>query len=92
MMVKIRAFARFREVLGDELIVDVPADSTVTEVLGTLCDGRDEVRTLLYEGDGTLRDYVILMKNRERIPLAEASAAKVGEGDELVLFPPVAGG
>jgi molybdopterin synthase sulfur carrier subunit len=92
MMIRIRAFARFREVLGDELCIDVPEGSTVTEVLGLLCDGRDEVRTLLFDGDGALREYVILMKNRERIPLARASAANVGEGDELVLFPPVAGG
>jgi molybdopterin synthase sulfur carrier subunit len=92
MMVKVRAFARFREVIGDETVVEVPEGSTITGVLECLCDGNDEVQNLIFDADGAVRGYVILLKNRQRIPLSAAAEERVRDGDELVLFPPVAGG
>ena len=42
--------------------------------------------------DGALRDYVIVMRNGRRIEHDEAEATPVEDGDELAVFPPVAGG
>lgn len=92
MMVRLRAFARFREVLGDSTAVELPGGATMAALLAKLRDGPDEQRVLLFEETGDLKGYVILMRNGKRVKRDEIETLALADGDEIALLPPVAGG
>ena len=92
MLVKVRAFASFREILGREKELDVEEGSTIRDFLDQLAIDNTRFKDEAFDESGRLRDYVLLMKNRKRIDPDEDLLTKLKEGDELAIFPPVAGG
>lgn len=90
MQIRIRAFARLREVIGGDLTLEVPEGATMSQLLATIGDTSEEARQALFEESGELRGYVILMHNGRRVRRAEVE--RLADGDEVALFPPVAGG
>ncbi len=92
MTVKIRFFARFRELLGTDIITDIVAGMTFTLLITTIAKKNPEGYAAIFDEVGAFRDFVILMKNGKRIDLADAAKTPVDDGDEIAVFPPVAGG
>jgi molybdopterin converting factor small subunit len=92
MNIRIRAFARFREIFGEETELSVPDGTTLAGALADLAARSPEGLGALYEQDGVLHRYVVLMKNGSRIGHASADTEVLREGDEVVVYPPVAGG
>ena len=91
-MVKIRAFALFREILGKERDMNIPEGSTVFSLLEEIGSSDPAFRELALDGSGGLKDYIQLMINKKRIDPLHASIIQLKEGDELAIFPPVSGG
>jgi MoaD family protein len=89
MLVHIRAFASFREHLGEETDLDVGVGSTVGDLLETLVSSHQGLRPAIFEDEGRVREYVIIMRNRERI---DGLATVLADGDEIAILPPVSGG
>ena len=81
MRIQVRAFAAIREMLGTgEMELDVGDDATPSSVFRQLLEGRDDVDAIMRSTRFAVnRDYV------------EADTP-LSDGDELSLFPPVAGG
>ncbi len=92
MMVRVRAFARFRELLGGDTEIEVPDGATVADVLQKSCSWSKEACMELFDASGMIRSHVILMRNRARLDRQAARETRVSEGDEIVVFPPVSGG
>jgi molybdopterin synthase sulfur carrier subunit len=92
MTVKIRFFARFRELLGPDIITDVAAGTNFTSLIVTMAKKNPEGYAAIFDEKGAFREYVILMKNGKRIDIADAATTPVADGDEIAVFPPVAGG
>jgi len=93
MRLKVLAFAGFREVLGKEREMEVRDGATVGEALQALSERLPRFQEEAFEGpSGALRDYVLLMVNRKRIDPVQDLSRPLQEGDELAIFPPVAGG
>jgi molybdopterin synthase sulfur carrier subunit len=92
MIVKIKAFANFKEILGSERDLDVRDGATIGDVLSSLAATNRAFREAAFESSGRLRDYVVLMKNRRRLASSEGLTSVLQEGDEVAIFPPVAGG
>ena len=92
MLAKVRAFAGFREILGREQELDVEEGSTVRDFLDKLAIANERFRDEAFDEFGLLRDYVLLMMNRKRFDPKEDLSTKLKEGEELAIFPPVAGG
>ena len=92
MTVKIRFFARFRELLGTDIMTDVAAGTMYTSLVATLAKKNPEGYAAIFDENGAFRDFVILMKNGKRIDIADAATTLVADGDEIAVFPPVAGG
>jgi len=92
MTVKIRFFARFRELFGTDITTDVAAGTMFTSLIATMAKKNPEGYAAIFDEKGAFREYVILMKNGKRIDSAEAAKTPVADGDEIAVFPPVAGG
>jgi molybdopterin synthase sulfur carrier subunit len=92
MTVKIRFFARFRELLGTDIMTDVAEGTMFTSLIITIAKKNPEGYTALFDEKGAFREFVILMKNGRRIDIADAAKTPVTDGDEIAVFPPVAGG
>ena len=90
MTVRVRFFAQFRERYGGDHMIDPPPGATVADVVRTVAGAGAEDSAV--GPDGRLRDYVILMRNGWRLEHDEAETETVADGDELAVFPPVAGG
>lgn len=91
MKIRLKAFARFREVMGAEQVREVPEGTTLLGLLVQAVDRSDKVRDALFHGDD-LKEYVVLMRNRKRVMRADADREVLADGDEVAVFPPVAGG
>ena len=89
MRINVRAFASFREILGREILLDLQEGSTVQDLLQVLAAGDEKFREAAFDGSGAVRDYVLLMKNKKRI---DSPHEELSPGDEVAIFPPVAGG
>ena len=92
MSVKIRFFARFRELFGADVMTDVVAGTMFTSLITTIAKKNPEGYAAIFDEKGAFREFVILMKNGKRIDIADAAKTTVADGDEIAVFPPVAGG
>ena len=90
--VKIRFFARFRELLGTDIVTDVTAGTMFTPLITTIARKNPEGYAAIFSENGTFHEFVILMKNGKRIEISDAAKTPVIDGDEIAIFPPVAGG
>jgi molybdopterin synthase sulfur carrier subunit len=90
--VKIRFFARFRELLGTDIMTDVVAGTMFTPLITTIAQKNPEGYTAIFDENGAFHEFLILMKNGKRIEIADAAKTRVVDGDEIAVFPPVAGG
>ena len=89
--VTIHAFAKYRELFGEETKVEVPEEATVYDALIIFAGMRMKAQTELFDG-ASLKSHVVLMYNRERIDADDAAVITLEDGDEVVLYPPVSGG
>ena len=92
MSVKIRFFARFRELFGADIMTDVVAGTMFTSLITTVAKKNPEGYAAIFDEKDAFREFVILMKNDKRIDIADAAKTPVADGDEVAVFPPVAGG
>jgi molybdopterin synthase sulfur carrier subunit len=92
MMVRIKAFARFREIIGSENTLELNDGTSVLGALKSLSKGSKDFRDACFDKEGNVASHVVLMINGKRISGRDREATVLHDGDELAIFPPVAGG
>ena len=92
MKVKIRFFAGFRELLGSEVIAEPAAGTTLLGLIHEVAGRKKAGYDAIFDDKGNFREFVILMRNGRRLDTAAASSTPVTDGDDIAVFPPVAGG
>ena len=92
MTVKIRFFARFRELLGTDIVTDVAPGTMFTTLITSIAKKNPEGYAAIFDETGAFHEFVILMRNGKRIEIADADKTVIADGDEIAVFPPVAGG
>ena len=92
MTVKIRFFARFRELLGTDIVIDVQKNKGLLDLVKDVAGKNKEGYDAIFDENGAFREYVILMQNGKRIETSDAPTIRIADGDEIAVFPPVAGG
>ena len=86
----VKPFANFREIIKEsELEVEVE-NGTISELLNSLCESYD-LRNKIFDGD-KIRGYVTILVNGRSINFLDGLMTKLAYGDEIAIFPPVAGG
>jgi len=92
MTVKLRFFARFRELFGPDMHVPVKDGTTIAGLVRGIAEGNREGYEAIFDESGRFREFVIIMKNGKRVERAAAGTTQVADSDEIAIFPPVAGG
>jgi molybdopterin synthase sulfur carrier subunit len=92
MMVRIRAFARFREIAGEEACFDLKEGSTLRDLLKVLSSTHPKLADDLFSSDGTVGDGVTILRNRKGLNLSTPQKTILEDGDEVALLPPFSGG
>jgi molybdopterin synthase sulfur carrier subunit len=92
MSIRIRFFARFRELLGTDILVKDSRDLTLESLVKRIAQKNREGYDAIFDAHGKFHEFVILMQNGKRIELSDAGITPVGSGDDIAIFPPVAGG
>ncbi len=92
MSVKVRFFARFRELLGTDIITEPKAGTTLAVLVSEIAKKNKEGYDAIFDEQGSFREFVILMRNGKRVETSDAAKTPVADGDEIAVFPPVAGG
>jgi sulfur-carrier protein len=92
MTVKVRFFARFRELLGTDIPAATENGATLLTLVRDIARRKQEGYDAIFDEHGHFREFVIIMQNGKRIEHEDAAAVRVSDGDEIAVFPPVAGG
>lgn len=92
MMIRLKAFARFRDLLGGMTEVELPEGSTVFELLKKLATRSTDLQDQIFDASGKIRDDVNVMINGRHFESLEGSETLLADGDEVALFPAVVGG
>jgi len=92
MTVRVRFFARFRELLGTDIPIEPGPGSLLIDLVRDIAGKNREGYDAIFDEQGRFRDYVIVMKNGRRLEEGAAASSTVADGDEIAIFPPVAGG
>lgn len=92
MTVIVRFFARFRELLGSEISVRQKSGITISGLIREVVEKNRDGYEAIFDEKGDFRNFVIVMRNGQRVGNADAKNIIVSEGDEIAVFPPVAGG
>jgi molybdopterin synthase sulfur carrier subunit len=91
MLVKVRSFAGFRNILGKEMEVELAEGSRVEDLLKALCSLKVALGPFLFDEKG-LREDVNIFVAGKNIASLESLRTMLTEGDEVALFPAVIGG
>jgi molybdopterin synthase sulfur carrier subunit len=92
MTVKVRFFARFRELLGTDIPAEVKDGTTLVSLISEIARKKKEGYDAIFDEQGNFHEFVIVMRNGKRVEHEDAAAVRVADGDEIAVFPPVAGG
>ena len=92
MTVKVRFFARFRELLGTDIPAEAKDGTTLLSIVRDIAQNRKEGYDAIFDEHGNFHEFVIVMRNGKRVEHEDAAAVRVFDGDEIAVFPPVAGG
>jgi len=92
MRVQVKAFAGFREILGPDIALELPEGSTLTGLLEGLGRRSPGIQKALFDDQGMPLKSVIIMVNKKRQTRAEFVSRELYDGDEVAIYPPVAGG
>jgi sulfur-carrier protein len=92
MSITILFFARFRELLGTDIKVEVEENTTLASIVKSIAQRNKEGYDALFDERGKFREFVILMQNGRRVNNTDAEKTPAGGDDEIAVFPPIAGG
>ena len=90
--VTVKLFAGLRDLFGQKVFhVTIEQASEMGRLLDVLCATSEQRQGLLNESGG-IADGVVVLLNGHNIAFLGGVNATLHEGDEVAIFPPIAGG
>jgi molybdopterin synthase sulfur carrier subunit len=91
MELEMRFFATFRQAVGQKTVrQDFEDASTIGDIVQSLSEEYPDMD--LYNEDGSIREFITIMKDGKDIEHIQGLETEVEEGSTISVFPPVAGG
>ena len=87
MMIKVKAFARFREAFGNARSVEPDGKPAAVDMLTGLCVPHGS-HDLVFDESGRIRKYVNILVNGRHIHSLSGIQTELVDGDEVAIFPP----
>ena len=85
-------FASFREIIKEGTIeTELEEGADISRLLQVLCNSYD-LQDQLFNEKNELRKWIKILINGRSIDFLEGIETKLNAGDEIAIFPPVAGG
>ncbi len=92
MKVLVRAFAKFRDIVGEKTSLDLKEGSTIRDLLDAISASYPELGADLLSSNGAVGDGVTVLRNRKGLDVPDPKKTILEEGDEVALLPPFSGG
>ena len=92
MKVHVKAFAMFRDIMDDEIDLDLSGNATISDLLDELTSRYQRFGEMAFESPGVLRNFVNILRNGRNIQFIKGMETQLEDGDLIALFPPVGGG
>jgi MoaD family protein len=91
---KVFFYATFRQIVGAKSIeLDLPEGSSIQAVLSAVIERYPRLEDAMLDETSQLRPYVhVFINGRDAQYLPDGHATRLGAGDKIDFFPPVAGG
>ena len=93
MKVAVTFYAYLREITGkkEKFVIDIGERATIAELLEELCS-ESKVRIALLDENLQLKSEITILKNGREIKFLDGPDTVLVPGDEISVFPMVAGG
>jgi molybdopterin synthase sulfur carrier subunit len=91
MLVRVRSFAGFRNILGKEMEVELAKGASVEDLLNALTSLKANLGPQLFDEAG-LKEDVNIFVGGKNIASSESIRTMLSEGDVVALFPAAIGG
>jgi len=89
--IKVKFYASFREVFHTkEVNIQVENGTNIRKLLALLCDSPQRLEELF--DNNKLKPFIIVLKNGRHIQHLNGLETDLEEGDNIAIFPPIAGG
>ncbi len=92
MIVKIKTFANLREVFGGEMKVDLKEGVILKDLLSPFYLRPEAMEAIIDSESGEIKPSILILKNGRNIRFLGGLLAKLEDGDEVSIFPPLGGG
>ena len=91
MIVTVRAFADYREIIGKDTELVLAEGKTIGDLLAELGDRQPALRREMFAPTGELKEFINIFINGRNIAFLNDMGTPLVDGDTIALFPPVAG-
>ena len=92
MLVIVKAFAGFREIMPKEVLSEIQDGSTIGNLLKVLGNVFPGFEAMIFSSPGVLFDQVNILENGRNIRFLNDLDTILHDGDIIAIFPPVGGG
>ncbi len=96
MKIKVKPFLTLRKAMGDQALLEIEAEGiTIKGILEELCNRFGQtVKDMIFDRDNRIgsKDIRILVNGRNYNHLPRGLDTELKEGDEICIFPLIAGG